>query len=247
MGKRKELKRLERGYGLAPDIHYFVGDMGGIRTYFDYREENNLDEFLIDDTTWYDLSGNEVFKRINHGLSLSGEQVLYYHLRSPAVNKAEYEKRLKLIEMMENDPRLRLKLQYILSKLGKRRDINPNAVFKPDSHSTNKLMLYIILLLTAIGSAVSLLFTSVLLPVLVCIVIFNFVYHHIESVKMKMGLGTVYYSVAMIFAAKKIKKLLHEPMKWPTQWRRRGKAIEVELVYLNKEIGRTLVIVKSCR
>jgi hypothetical protein len=43
------------------------------------------DVFLIDDITWNDLNMDSVFKRINPSLSTSGEQYLYYMLRSPSI------------------------------------------------------------------------------------------------------------------------------------------------------------------
>ena len=72
MRRRKLKKKLEKSYGARPDVQYYDGDMNGIRRYFDFRYDNNLDKFLIDDTTWNDLSGDSVFKRINQGLSTSG-------------------------------------------------------------------------------------------------------------------------------------------------------------------------------
>ncbi|NMA25773.1 MAG: hypothetical protein GX936_08935, partial [Clostridiales bacterium] len=51
MGKRKILRRLERNFGAVPDVHYFPGDMENIASYFDYRRDNGLDDFLLDETT----------------------------------------------------------------------------------------------------------------------------------------------------------------------------------------------------
>ena len=48
MFNRKLKKRLEAGFGRVPDPMYFHGDMEYIRAYFDFRKENNMDEFLID-------------------------------------------------------------------------------------------------------------------------------------------------------------------------------------------------------
>ena len=51
MFNRKLKRRLEADFGKAPDPMYFHGDMEYIRAYYDYREENGLDEFLIDEIT----------------------------------------------------------------------------------------------------------------------------------------------------------------------------------------------------
>ncbi|MCL2020433.1 MAG: hypothetical protein FWG70_11870 [Oscillospiraceae bacterium] len=207
MRTNKLKKTLNKKYGTRPDLHYFDGDMKGIRAYFDYRYDNKLDEFLIDDTTWKDLSGDEIYKRINQGTSTSGEQYLYYLLRSPTVKRREYEKRAKLIELMENNPDLRLDLQVIFTKLSKRRSANTSEMFSPDSHSPVKLVFYILLVLTFIGSAVSLAFTFKLawlfVIMMVGLPIFRqFAVYHIES-----DIDTVNYSAAMVYAARKIKNL----------------------------------------
>ena len=143
----KQKRKLQQNYGMQPDIHYFDGDMRGIRTYFNYRQDNRLDEFLIDDITWNDLSGDDLFKHINQGLSTPGEQYLYYLLRCPTIQREEYDKRSSLIEMMENNPDLRLNLQVILARLGRRRAANYCEVFTPSSHSLNKAFICILLVI----------------------------------------------------------------------------------------------------
>ena len=56
-------KRLRAAFGKVPDPMYFDGDMKYIRAYYDYRRDNELDEFLIDEITWHDLDLDRVFKR----------------------------------------------------------------------------------------------------------------------------------------------------------------------------------------
>ena len=87
MRTSKLKKLIDKQFGKIPDPHYFHGDMEYIRAYYDYRRDNGLDKFLIDDITWNDLDMDRVFKRINPGRSTSGEQYLYYMLRSPAQNE----------------------------------------------------------------------------------------------------------------------------------------------------------------
>ena len=73
----------------------------------------------LDEITWADLSMDTVFERICGTDSAAGEQVLYAWLRCPAMEAAEYGRRRALIRAVEADPDLRLKLQLILSKIGK--------------------------------------------------------------------------------------------------------------------------------
>jgi hypothetical protein len=66
MGKKKILRRLGKNYGAIPDIHYFAGDMQNITSYFDYRREHGLDDFLLDERrpgmtwTWTIFSGASI-------------------------------------------------------------------------------------------------------------------------------------------------------------------------------------------
>ena len=205
LGKLK--RKLQKNYGTQPDIHYFDGDMRGIRTYFEYRQNNQLDEFLIDDITWNDLSGDDLFKHINQGLSTPGEQYLYYLLRSPAIEREEYDKRSGLIEMMENNPDLRLNLQVILARLGRRRAANYCEVFAPSSHSLNKAFIYILLVLALFGSLiVSIAISTKALVLFLGLVVFLPIYHSHTIAKMEIEIATVNYSVAMVHAVKKCKK-----------------------------------------
>ena len=205
MGKLKS--RLQQSYGVKPSIHYFPGDMGGIRTYFEYREDNRLDEFLIDGITWDDLSGDDLFKRINQGLSTPGEQYLYYLLRSPAIDREEYDKRLNLIEMMENNPDIRLNLQAVLAWLGRSRTVNYCEVFTPSSHGLFKAFLYAFFILTFLISAiVCFLVSQEFLLLHLCVVIFLPIYHSYAITKVETEISTVNYSIAMIRSVKLIKK-----------------------------------------
>jgi len=209
MRLKKLEKKLEKSYGARPDVQYFENDMNGIRTYFDFRHDNSLDKFLIDDTTWNDLSGDHIFKRINQGLSTSGEQYLYYLLRSPAIDKTEYDKRAKMYDIMDKHPDLRLKLQVILAKLGRRRAARTCEVYRPSSHGLGKMLLYILFVLTFFGSAISLFFSTSMLPVAVALFIILPMFHNRTVERMYVDFATLNYSVAMVFAAKKVKKLSH--------------------------------------
>ena len=114
MRKRDLRRRLERDYGRVPDTHYFPEDMGNIRAYFDYRRSQGRDAFLLDETTWNDLDLDRLFRRINPRLSTSGEQYLYYLLRSPALDAETWRERQALAALMAGDSKRRLALQEIL-------------------------------------------------------------------------------------------------------------------------------------
>ncbi len=205
---RRLKKRLEAGFGRVPDPMYFHGDMESIRAYFDFREEHNMDAFLIDDITANDLDLEKVFKRINPGLSTSGEQYLYYQLRSPAIDSDTYQERKNRIDFMEAQPDLRLKLQVILAQLGRTRRADLSRAFYPSEHGSLWLIVYLLLALL-VPAAILFAALDHTYGILACIGIlsFNGVIHEYRKRKCQTDFDTVNYSVSMIFALHKIRKL----------------------------------------
>lgn len=200
-------KRLEKEYGAVPDIHYFPEDMNNIKTYFDYCRNHNPDDFYLDDITWRDLKMDDIYKRINVGLSTSGEQYLYFMLRQPTVEKSKYEQRLKQIQFIESNSALRLKLQIIFSKLGRNRLADVCQAFYPTETSTRALWLYLLLMASLIISALGFFITPQAMFFLFAFVGLNTFIHTIKKAKLERNLATVNYTVAMVFAAQKIRKL----------------------------------------
>lgn len=213
MFSRKLKKRLEANYGKKPDPIYFYGDFEHIRTYYDFRKEGEMDEFLVDEITWNDLELDKVFKRINPGLSTSGEQYLYYMLRSPAVDSAAYHKRKSLINLMEAFPELRSKLQVILARLGRTRRADLRSAFFPSEHGIFWLILYLFLALLVPVAAIYAAFQSTE-GVLLCIgaISFNMFLHELRKRKCQKDFDTVNYSVSMVFALSKIRKLKNKQL-----------------------------------
>lgn len=72
----------------------------------------------IDDITWNDLSMDDVFKRMNATLSATGEEYLYYTLRTPKQDEAELQHMEDLITFFMNHAQERVKIQLLLRKLG---------------------------------------------------------------------------------------------------------------------------------
>jgi len=213
MRKRKLKRQLQQNYGQAPDLLYFAGDLTGIRTYFDHRYVEDLDDFLVDDITWNDLAGDKLFKRINQGLSTSGEQYLYYLLRSPSLTEEEYKKRETLITIMEQNPDLRLSLQLILAKLGRRKAANTIQIFSPSSHDANKLKHYISLVAILIGSGILSVFHPPILLLFLPLALFTPIYSHVLTNRIERELETLNYSVSMVYAANQIKKKAFPELK----------------------------------
>ena len=77
--KRKKFERnLRELYGNYPRKEIKLERFARIGTYFKKHPE----EGQIDDVTWNDLGMDEIFALINHTNSASGEEYLYYTLRS---------------------------------------------------------------------------------------------------------------------------------------------------------------------
>lgn len=114
--KREKLyiKSLYRDYGKLPKKEYSKDRYERIASYFrEHREEGQLD-----DITWNDLNMDEIFKRMNYTLSASGEEYLYYTLRSAAGNEQELAHLEEVIRYFEENPDDRVKLQVLLTRLG---------------------------------------------------------------------------------------------------------------------------------
>lgn len=199
---------LKKRFGQVPDPVYFHGDMEYIRTYYDFRKNDHRDPFLLDDITWADLDLDRVFKRINPGRSTSGEQYLYYMLRSPAVNERTYKERESLIRFAESDSGRRLKLEAILSRLGCTRRADLCCAFSPSHHGPGMLVLYSCLLFLLIAAFLSLIFfpTQGVIAVFSMILLNSFV-HEVALRKVQSDFDTVNYSVSMIFTMRKLRKL----------------------------------------
>lgn len=205
--------RILRNYGQVPEVYYHSGDMEYIRSYYDYIHENEPEKVplarihLVDDITWNDLSMDRVFKRINLGMSSSGEQYLYYMLRNPAVSADDYTRRKKFIEMMENNPSQRLELQLILSRLGCPRRADLSTPFSPPKHGKRNLIIYLILSLGLLVSLLSIFIFHSMWVFALILALFNVFAREKILKKIQHDFESVNYSVLIINALNKIRKL----------------------------------------
>jgi len=210
MGKRKKLRRLAAAWGQVPDPHYFHGDMEYIRAYSDFRREQGRDPFTLDDITWSDLGLDQVFVRINPGLSSSGEQYLYHMLRTPAVDRAAYEERLALIHLAERDSALRLKAQYILSRMGCTRRADLCRAFYPAHHAVGMLLVYLALLAGLLAAIAALVLGHPYGPQLfLLMMVVNPLVHELAKRRVQREFDTVNYTVSMVFALHRLRRLHH--------------------------------------
>lgn len=208
MSVRKLKERLRSRFGSVPDWDYLSGDMDSIRTYYDYRRKTGRDKFLIDETTWTDLDLSRIFRRINPRRCTSGEQYLYYMLRSPAIDRDEYERRSDLIDFAAADEKRRLNIEVILARLGCTRRADIRRIFDPKEHGAGALIGYIALLFALIASAVcAAVAVKEAAIAAVIILAVNVFVHENGKRRCQLDFDTVNYTINMVFALRKLQKL----------------------------------------
>lgn len=207
--RTKKLRQVLRAsFGRAPDPYYYDGDMDYIRAYFDFRREHALDSFLIDDITWNDLDMDRLFRRINPKRCTSGEQYLYYMLRSPAVDSEHYDHRKKLIDYAQADEEQRLTVETILACLGCSRRADLCIAFYPSKHGTGLLIFYLVCLLLMVASVICmLLHIGFGVRALLASILINSYVHEFGRRRSQRDYDTVNYIVNMVFAVQKLRKL----------------------------------------
>lgn len=208
MKKRASAERLRRQFGTVPDVNYFPEDMTHIRTYFDFRRDTGRDDFLLDEITWNDLEGDDLFRRINPGLTTSGEQYLYYMLRSPVRREETYAARRSLIDLMGRDEGLRIKLQMRLARLGRARRADLCSAFYPDQRGVGWLAVYLALVLAVIAAVCALPFgKGSAAMVLILLLSANAGLHEFRLRRIQRDFATVNYTVAMVQTLERIRRL----------------------------------------
>ncbi len=209
MLKKKRMQAILARYGKRPKNRYDDEDLRCIRSYFDHRRAMEPQRFYLDETTWYDLSMDTVFDRVSNTGSASGEQLLYYQIRCPATDRAEYDRRSGLIRLMEQDPALRGKLQLCISGLGKNNAARTIEAFAPAAHGPYRLILALLLFAGLLLSGLSLFFTRLALPLFVLLLCGNPLYHISMIKRLDSSLPAANYSVRLAAAFQQIRRLSH--------------------------------------
>ena len=112
----KALKaKLTKEFGQSPSRTYKEDDLDHLNGYF----RKHIKENQIDDITWNDLNMDGVFARMNYCLSASGEEYLYYLLRTPSTED-DFDDFEEKVEYFRANDEERRKLQIIFAKIGRR-------------------------------------------------------------------------------------------------------------------------------
>lgn len=75
-------------------------------------------DFQIDDITWNDLAMDQVFRRMNYTLSSTGEEYLYYRLRTLSHSEQELKRFDELVSFWADHDEERVRVHLIAHKLG---------------------------------------------------------------------------------------------------------------------------------
>lgn len=205
---KKLVARFRRNYGKAPSIRYEEGDFEHIPEYYLYRLAEGTDDFIIDDITWNDLNLDGIFVNINAAQTNCGEQYLYNILRMPQFDRGSFEGRCKLIDLLDGNEQLRLKLQKVFAALGRKRGINLCEEFKPADGGSGLFALYCLLSFAFIALfALTIIFPLIFAPLLLISLITNIITYMVQKRKIEFKLLGLNYALCMISAAKKINKL----------------------------------------
>lgn len=115
---RKEEKRFIRSlyenYAGLSDKEYTLERFKKLDSYF----RRHPAEGQLDDITWNDLGMDEVFKKMNYCLSASGEEYLYYTIRTLKQEGQELEHLEEVMNFFGEHPDERVKVQFKMKKLG---------------------------------------------------------------------------------------------------------------------------------
>lgn len=117
-GERNELnfykRKLREQVGEVPDKKYKIERFLRISGYY----EKHTADFQIDDITWNDLGMDEIFKRVDYAISSTGEEYLYYMLRTPQFEEEKLKAFDEAVEYYRANEEARVRYQCLMHKLG---------------------------------------------------------------------------------------------------------------------------------
>ncbi|MBU3105692.1 MutS-related protein [Clostridium gasigenes] len=178
----------------------------------EFLKEKNFSN--IDDQTASDLNIDDIFESINICTSSPGEQMLYYILRTPKLNKEELISRNNILEFLSSNNDIRSELQVIITGIGKqyKGDIFNLFNTKKVVSKSAKLTFNI---LGSIGliSLVSIVFIGIkgLFFILPLFLVYQFI-HNKSSTEIEDEVTSIGYLGTLISSAKKLSKIKCEEL-----------------------------------
>ena len=115
-GRRKKnfIQSLYQHFGELPERKYTPENSAHIPGYYRRHTEKGQ----LDDITWNDLNMEEIFRRMNYTHSATGEEYLYYLLRSTGRDEEALEHFEQMITWFTGHADERVSVQFHMSELG---------------------------------------------------------------------------------------------------------------------------------
>lgn len=111
---KKFVQELYQDYFKISEKKYSPERYAKIASYYLRHKEDGQ----IDDITWGDLEMDGLFLRMNYTLSASGEEYLYYALRTLRQNAGELEHFESIVDFFGKNPDERVRFQFRMNQLG---------------------------------------------------------------------------------------------------------------------------------
>lgn len=112
--EKKYIKGLYEDYEKLREKKYAAERYERMGSYFRRHPEDGQ----IDDITWNDLGMDDIFKRMNYTLSASGEEYLYYTLRSLRQDESGLKHLEEVVQYFNTHPDERVQIQLQMRRLG---------------------------------------------------------------------------------------------------------------------------------
>lgn len=192
-------QRLINEFGKAPTS--FNPDIwGSVSDYWDRKLKYEKIDVAIDELTWSDLDMDDVFKRLDTCLTSVGDEVLYATLHEPIWEDEPLKKREKHIAFFSENPKERLEIQMILSKLGKSSYNDVSAlIFESQLKALKNPQVYTILaIIPFLCIGICLINISIGLGSLVLSIIVNGVVYYYFKKEIAKNLLTIHYLSAIL-------------------------------------------------
>ena len=144
---RKKIKQLNASFGQIKAQEYFNFEF--ISSYFKNSKEENVFH-TIPTNTCNDLDFHELFQFVDRTHSKIGQQFLYCSLRRFPTGESFTAKNEQVIELLQTDSELRLKVQFLLEKLNYEGAYHICSLFQ-DKHIERPKWFFIIQLLSILS------------------------------------------------------------------------------------------------
>ncbi len=184
-----------------------IKDFEPVAGYFNNIKKNNDTDFYIDDITWNDLNMDVVYNRINHTMSVCGEQYLYLLLRRPTKDPKEIKRRIDIISDFSKCINECIEIQYLLSCYGKNRQYDfSKYFFESSGRIAESNIRYILQDIILIISPLLLLINSFFGVIVAGLLIINIITHYMGRRKILENLSIITWIVELLKCTTKINK-----------------------------------------